>query len=108
MAPEKSLSFEKKTVESMSSTQFQTTGLFDPLPPSTLTGESVGQDGRESRGIADAVCITPSPGDHHAPQRDQDTHMGGPPRGVLLSSGVAPEVSQFTYLLYSMLREILR
>ena len=97
-ASEMSVSFEEvKTSASESSRQFNATlNLPEPLPPSSPIGGEVRCDGRESRGIAGAVCITPSPYEYAA-QGNQEKSMGAAGQtspGEEPSSNVPTDVSQ--------------
>ena len=64
-----------------------------PRLPSPPIGGDVRHDGRGSRGIADAVCITPSPDDYVSQMIQEEPMGGGPlPRQQPPPSNVAPEV----------------
>ena len=93
---------EEMIAAAVPSRQLKTTREpLDPRPPPSPIGEHVVRHdgGRErSRGIADAVCITPSLGDYAASLTNQERPMGEPSPGQLPSSNVAQAVSSGFFL----------
>ena len=83
---------EEDIAASITSRQLKTSSnLLDPRPPSSLINEYVQQEDRESRGIADAVCITPST-DEPASLMIKEKLAEEPPLGLQASKNTTSEV----------------